>query len=589
MDRRHEQSSRDSNRHSYSRQIERSYRSERYSNQSPDDSSTKYPSLSTSSTRSAHRELYTSRTNTGFRSSINEEEKVEKTDSKPSNLMKQDTSQEQIVLSYPSHIPQQIVLSYPSQVSQPQPQPQQQQQQQQKEQVISFSLEEEEEQERLLKSKKQPQTLQQQQNTSENQVKEQEPLEPWVMHTSDKGEIYYYNRLTRESAWQLPTSAQPNNHKEENGKDKVIDIEEEEEGDKVKEDNVWVMHTSDRGEPYYYNKLTRQSVWEIPLKEKEAQNTKTKNNGKVGAKEKPQEEQLKQRSVDNNISKPATVADKIKEHSRNDDRTPRRRAADTNGSVSREVPTGSASKAAWTEPTPKSVPIESVPKAASTRSISKTMPSTSTGSAPRAVQTRTISSPTVPNGSVTRAVAADDRVTNAKENSRSNSKEKERNYRNDSGKSRVETSGNREAVSKSRSVVEQESLKRKRAKSPHRSYSRIRHSEPYHYRSRSPPPPPSSSARGYYHYYRSPSPPPPPLPPSPDRYYVRRYDDYNDRRLPPPPPPSWYYEQNEHLIRQERLRSRERYGYDIRRYNHSHSDPYYHRQRYRSPPPPSRY
>jgi Ca2+-binding EF-hand superfamily protein len=85
--------------------------------------------------------------------------------------------------------------------------------------------------------------------------KEKKPV--WTEHTTDDGSTYYYNELTKESAWERPAEMDrgPPGPKAPPARPTP----------KPKEKKpVWTEHKTDDGGAYYYNELTKESAWERP-------------------------------------------------------------------------------------------------------------------------------------------------------------------------------------------------------------------------------------------------------------------------------------------------------------------------------------
>ncbi|KAG6699086.1 hypothetical protein I3842_08G052900 [Carya illinoinensis] len=67
----------------------------------------------------------------------------------------------------------------------------------------------------------------------------------WQEHTSGDGRRYYYNKRTKQSVWEKPAEL-------------MTPVE------KADASTVWKEYTSPEGRKYYYNKVTKESKWTIP-------------------------------------------------------------------------------------------------------------------------------------------------------------------------------------------------------------------------------------------------------------------------------------------------------------------------------------
>ncbi|KAI8050250.1 hypothetical protein BDF22DRAFT_696288 [Syncephalis plumigaleata] len=67
----------------------------------------------------------------------------------------------------------------------------------------------------------------------------------WTEHKAPDGKIYYYNRVTKQSAWEKPDELKSSD-------------------EKTATDSAWVEYTAAGGKKYYYNKNTKETTWTRP-------------------------------------------------------------------------------------------------------------------------------------------------------------------------------------------------------------------------------------------------------------------------------------------------------------------------------------
>lgn len=67
----------------------------------------------------------------------------------------------------------------------------------------------------------------------------------WTEHKSPDGRTYYYNSITKQSAWEKPDELKTN-------------------AEKLLSSCPWKEYCSDNGKHYYYHVTTKESRWGIP-------------------------------------------------------------------------------------------------------------------------------------------------------------------------------------------------------------------------------------------------------------------------------------------------------------------------------------
>lgn len=67
----------------------------------------------------------------------------------------------------------------------------------------------------------------------------------WTEHKSPDGRTYYYNSITKQSAWEKPDELKTN-------------------AEKLLSACPWKEYCSDNGKVYYYHVTTKESRWDIP-------------------------------------------------------------------------------------------------------------------------------------------------------------------------------------------------------------------------------------------------------------------------------------------------------------------------------------
>jgi len=76
----------------------------------------------------------------------------------------------------------------------------------------------------------------------------------WTEHRAPDGRPYYYNMVTKQSVWQKPDELKKKEEEEAAAKAKPI----------AKPPSAWKEFKSPDGRPYYYNSVTQQSTWTMP-------------------------------------------------------------------------------------------------------------------------------------------------------------------------------------------------------------------------------------------------------------------------------------------------------------------------------------
>ncbi|XP_019621455.1 PREDICTED: WW domain-binding protein 4-like isoform X1 [Branchiostoma belcheri] len=90
---------------------------------------------------------------------------------------------------------------------------------------------------------------------------------PWVESTSPEGYTYYYNTVTGETQWELPSSLKTSEEADKSVGSERKAAAKATENTSESEKNAdcpWVQGTSEEGHVYYYNTQTRESQWEKP-------------------------------------------------------------------------------------------------------------------------------------------------------------------------------------------------------------------------------------------------------------------------------------------------------------------------------------
>lgn len=67
----------------------------------------------------------------------------------------------------------------------------------------------------------------------------------WTEHKSPDGRTYYYNSITKQSAWEKPDELKTN-------------------AEKLLSSCPWKEYCSDNGKVYYYHVTTKESRWDVP-------------------------------------------------------------------------------------------------------------------------------------------------------------------------------------------------------------------------------------------------------------------------------------------------------------------------------------
>jgi outer membrane protein assembly factor BamB len=75
----------------------------------------------------------------------------------------------------------------------------------------------------------------------------------WAQHTTDDGDVYYYNASTDESRWTLPSGAGG----------RCVRARVELANTDAHTVARWTRHVDDNGDVYYYNATTDESKWEL--------------------------------------------------------------------------------------------------------------------------------------------------------------------------------------------------------------------------------------------------------------------------------------------------------------------------------------
>ena len=82
-----------------------------------------------------------------------------------------------------------------------------------------------------------------------------EVLGNWSVHDDDEGHLFYFNRATKVSSWQVP--------QEFHGRDGEFMMKLMLQH-ALSRSGVWTAHDAGNGTIYYFNEKTRESVWECP-------------------------------------------------------------------------------------------------------------------------------------------------------------------------------------------------------------------------------------------------------------------------------------------------------------------------------------
>ena len=77
------------------------------------------------------------------------------------------------------------------------------------------------------------------------QMVEADSAAAWTEHKSPDGRIYFYNTVTKQSAWEKPSCLKS-------------------EVERLLAACPWKEYTSDTGKVYFHNTQTKESVWTIP-------------------------------------------------------------------------------------------------------------------------------------------------------------------------------------------------------------------------------------------------------------------------------------------------------------------------------------
>ncbi|GAM25579.1 hypothetical protein SAMD00019534_087540, partial [Acytostelium subglobosum LB1] len=111
----------------------------------------------------------------------------------------------------------------------------------------------------------------------------QDDSSEWEQSVTEDGKKYYYNRITRQSLWTLPTSSV------DVGKGAVSDDSNDDDVSSLPTD--WIEHIDpSTGKRYYYNKETNQTTWERPSSSSREDIDDTNTNNKDKDKDKDTED-----------------------------------------------------------------------------------------------------------------------------------------------------------------------------------------------------------------------------------------------------------------------------------------------------------
>ena len=69
-------------------------------------------------------------------------------------------------------------------------------------------------------------------------TKQEKSTSDWIEYTTGDGQAYYYNTVTGETTWELPVVS--------------------------KAPQTWEEYKTDDGQTYYYNTITKETSWEKP-------------------------------------------------------------------------------------------------------------------------------------------------------------------------------------------------------------------------------------------------------------------------------------------------------------------------------------